>query len=193
VAQLLDLFPRSSLGAVAGPWPSEHRYYDLLGVDEEPYREKYREQNRISNERIAVYHGGIRQTSFGIWPMLTKHPLRFPAAGVEYDHAHNVRGARVADISTVLMHYKYIGDFAAYAERAVREQSFYQNSMEYRGYLAAIEQNPELRLYSDTARALRSVDQLVKEGFLVVSDVYRARVEAAGLLPAEDPGRLPTA
>ena len=60
----------------------------------------------------------------------------------------------------------------------MRERSFYKNSQEYRSYLQTLERNPALSLYSDRARELGSVDQLVEQGFLVVSDAYMAWVEA---------------
>ena len=106
VAQLLDLFPRGALSPMSPFWRREHRYYDLSEIEEKPYREKYSEQNRTFNDRIVVYHGGIRKTSFGVRPLLTKHPLQFPATGMQYINSHNVRAARVADVSAVLLHYK---------------------------------------------------------------------------------------
>jgi hypothetical protein len=174
VAHLLDLFPRGPLQGASTAWRTDHRFFSLDAIDRQPYREKYSETNYPSNEQIAVYYGGVREEHFGVRPMLTKHPLQFPSGGLTYVNSHNVRGARVADVSAVLLHYKYVSGFVGYAQRLVREGSFYNGSAEYKGYLDALERTPSLDLHSEGARELHAVDQLVEEGFLVASDAYRA-------------------
>jgi hypothetical protein len=174
VAHLLDMFPRAPLTECPGHWRQTHCYYDLTGLEPEEYRARYGDQNEIADEQIRVLHGGVRALYFGVRPMLTKHPLQFPAAGVEWVNSHNVRGASVADVSGVLLHYKFVSGFVDYAERLVREGSFYRDSAEYRGYLAALEAKPRLSLYSDAARELSGTDQLVAEGLLHTSHAYRA-------------------
>lgn len=188
VAHLLDLFPRGPLREAGPAWRAGHRFYSLGTIDRQPYREKYGEANRPSSEQIAVYYGGMREERFGVRPMLTKHPLQFPAGGVTYVNSHNVRGARVADVSAVLLHYKYVSGFVQYARRVVREGGFYRGAAEYKGYLDALERTPDLDLHSEGARELHTVDQLVGEGFLVASDAYRAWVREA-TAPIEEGSR----
>ncbi len=176
VAQMLDLFPRASLAAAEPDWRRGHRFYDLSSVDVEPYGEKFGRWNRASNGGIGIHYGGVREARFGVRPMLTKHPLQFPSGGVRYQSSHGVRGARVADVSAVLLHYKYVAGFADYARRVTAEGGFYNGSAEYRGYLDALDADPALSLYTERARRLEHVDQLVGEGFLVESEAYRAHV-----------------
>jgi hypothetical protein len=174
VAHLLDMFPRGPLTGGPGHWRQTHCYYDLTGIETEEYRAKYGDQNDVADERIRVLHGGVRALHFGVRPMLTKHPLQFPAAGVEWVNSHNVRRANVADVSAVLLHFKFVSGFVDYAKRLVRERSFYRDSAEYRGYLDALEAQPQLSLYSGAAREFVGTDHLVAEGLLHVSDRFRA-------------------
>lgn len=191
VAHLLDLFPQGPLRSAGTSWRTEHRFYDVDAIDRQAYREKYREANRPHNEDIDVYYGGVREAHFGVRPMLTKHPLQFPSGGLTYVNSHNVRGARVADVSAVLLHYKYVSGFVEYARRVVQEGSFYDGSAEYEGYLDALERAPNLGLYSDGARELRAVDQLVDERFLVASDAYRVWASGGEPRYTGEPGRAP--
>jgi len=48
----------------------------------------------------------------------------------------------------------------------------------YRRYLEVVEQNPGIRIRQATARELGSVNDLVDDGFLVVSEEYRKWAEA---------------
>ncbi|TVP45850.1 MAG: glycosyltransferase family 2 protein [Gemmatimonadales bacterium] len=179
VAHLLDMFPRGPLLRAPEPWRQTHRFYDLSSISRQPYRKKYGERNRTATDRIEVLYGGIRDLRFGVQPMLTKHPLQFPGRGVRFVNSHNVHGARVADVSAALLHFKYVEGFTEYAETAVTERSFFRDSLEYRSYLEALRADPDLDLWSPSARELHSVDQLANEGFLVVPDTY-----VQGLYPA---------
>jgi len=171
VAHLLDMFPSGPV--CAGHWRDDHRFYDLSAVSTQPYREKYGTRNEASNDRIDVLYGGVREARFGVRPMLTKHPLQFPSASVRYVNSHNVEGARVADVSGVLLHFKYASGFPEYARRIVSERSFYNGSAEYEAYLDAITDDSSFELYTERARELLAVDQLLSEGLVAESEEYR--------------------
>jgi hypothetical protein len=79
----------------------------------------------------------------------------------------------VADVSAVLLHYKYVGNFAEYVKAIVKEESFSMNSREYKQYLRAIEADSGLSLYSSTASEFSTVEKLLDEGFLVASEQFR--------------------
>ncbi len=181
VAHLLDLFPKGALRGDDGRrWRAEHRFYDNTGLWQQPYQERFGHSNRRSNEGIVIFHGGVRDARLGVSPLLTKHPLTFPPGKLRIDGSHNVFEARVADFSAVLLHYKYVAGFLDYMKRIVAEASFYENSSQYRGYVEAIEADPALSLHSATATELRSIDQLVAEGFLVTSPSFAARAVGEG-------------
>jgi hypothetical protein len=87
---------------------------------------------------------------------------------------HHAEGARIADVSAVLLHYPFVESFYAKVVDAVKDGRYgYLTSDEYRSYLAGFNRDPEVRLKLATARELVNVDQLVEEGFLVSSSDYR--------------------
>jgi hypothetical protein len=179
VAQMLDLFPRGAITEVSSnDWRSEHRCYNLTDVEKESYAAFYGDSNETPPGDLELFRGGIRLSAFGAKPLLTKHPLLFPQAGLTYVNAHHVNGARVADLTAVLLHYKYVGDFVDYVKKIVATESFWNNSREYKQYLDAIESDPQLSLYSGTASELSTVERLLEQGFLVASDSFRDEVEA---------------
>src|ERR671920_905802 len=60
--------------------------------------------------------------------------------------------------------------------QAVREESYPYNSRQYKKYLEVLENTPSLQVKRETARELRSVNDLVENGFLVVSEEYMTLV-----------------
>jgi hypothetical protein len=178
VAQMLDLFPRGAITEVSNAnWRTEHRCYNLSDVEKESYTAFYNGSNETPAGDLELFRGGIRLSAFGAKPLLTKHPLLFPHRGLAYVNAHHVSGARVADLTAVLLHYKYAGDFVDYVKDIVESESFWNNSREYKQYLDAIEADPQLSLYSGAASEFSSVELLLEQGFLVASDSFRDEVE----------------
>jgi hypothetical protein len=178
LAQMLDLFPQGAITEGSGTaWRREHRFYSLGGLERQSYSAFYGESNEAPPVGLEVMHGGIRSSAFQVRALLTKHPLLFPSRGIAYLHAHHVRGARVADVSAVLLHYKYVGGFAERVEAIVKAESFSMNSREYKQYLRAIESDAGLSLYSETASELSTVEQLLDERFLVASEHFRGELE----------------
>jgi len=176
-AQMLDLFPQGPITKNSGAdWRQEHRFYCLSDLERKPYAAFYGGRNEAPPVELDVMHGGIRYSAFQVRAMLTKHPLLFPSSGIAYLQAHHVRGARVADVSGVLLHYKFVGDFADYVRTCVKAESFWMNSHEYKQYLRAIEANPDLCLYSEAASEFSTVERLVEQGFLIASDSFRGEI-----------------
>lgn len=175
VAQLLDMFPQGAIhrSSVEG-WRRDHRFYSLGDLEREPYASFYGKANVAPAVDIDVMHGGIRGSAFDARVLLTKHPLLFPSAGVSYLHAHHVSAARVADVSAVLLHYKFVGDFVGFVENVVKEESYSTNSREYKKYLETLNQSPDLRLHSRDALEFKSTERLLEENFLVASNTYRS-------------------
>ena len=174
LAQMLDLFPQAAITEGSGTaWRGAHRFYSLGDLQRQPYATFYGESNQAPPVGLEVMHGGIRSSAFQVRALLTKHPLLFPSRGIAYLHAHHVRGARVADVSAVLLHYKYVAGFADRVQAIVKEESFSMNSREYKQYLRAIQADSGLSLYSQAASELSTVEQLLDEGFLVASERFR--------------------
>ncbi len=190
VGQMLDMFAAEP--AQPGGEPDERGLRErfplaqLAHVQPKSY-ERYEAVNSISNPAITVMYGGVRKALFGTDVYLTKHPLIFLEAPVQpiTPSAHGACGARVADLSCVLYHYKFIKDFAQRVRQAVAEENYYLASQEYKQYLAVLEREPVLSFDLPGAWPVASADELVERGFLAVSDQYLRWVARAGPLPRE--------
>lgn len=183
MAQMLDLFPDGPPSS----WPQGGReliaasiWYDLSAIEARPPGRAAR-VNRFADPRMSFYAGGIRSSAFGATPLLTKFPLlyRRNGRGPVLESAHLCRGARVADVSGLLLHYKYDRQFLERCRRAVEEGNFFANSGAYRLYLEALEGRPDLVLRTPRARRYSGPDELVSVGLLAASAAYREYVERA--------------
>ncbi len=177
VAQVLDMFrttiPNSMLHLKA------YDLYDISHIKKDAlsmphgFEECGLRLTKNLNHNVRFFRGGIRAQLFdldSIW--LTKMPLLFNRRPLDpLIHQHFSNHATIADISTVLLHYKFTHGFQRQAQRAVRHKQYLNDSAEYVQYLAVLQKNPSLELKESTAKLL-SVNQLLDEGFLVISDDY---------------------
>src|SRR5215218_811605 len=185
-AQMLDMFPEEPLSGREGnlqdePLKERHRFYDISNISRRSNKRRhYRHNNTLENDDIVMFSSGIRGAIFGDnRSLLTKHPLVFLDGKIKPLHPgpHWVANARIADISCVLLHYKFLdGYFQKQAAQAVREGQYYNASARYKRYLEALDKNPTLKMKRESARELKGVNDLVENGFLVVSEGYMVRV-----------------
>lgn len=183
VAHLLDMFSANGSLKTTDEHKrgikDKYKNYDLSSIDVREYDE-YWSYNRstLSSSQIKVYTGGVRKSSFGFEGCLTKHPLvrADRISPVDFD-IHSVEGAYIADVSCVLHHYILVAGFIEKAERVSREESYFNNSYEYKKYIKKIKQEDDIVSYNN----LRSIEQcpdLVSVGFLTTSHEYEKYVEA---------------
>jgi hypothetical protein len=133
-----------------------HRYYDLTAIRKFKYLKNH-----------TLLKGGVRSTAFGCDAiLLVKHSLIKYHRGMFRPDPHWLHGAKIADITAVLLHYKFIKGFEDRVADATRRKNHYQQSKEYVAYQRALEKNPALSLHSSKARPLSSLHDLVSEGFL---------------------------
>jgi Glycosyl transferase family 2 len=186
VAQMLDMFPDRALSTQISqedePLKELYRFYDISSIEKEDYgRRRGRRSNVAANDDIKVFHGGIRKDIFDANFMLTKHPLMFLGGEARHKNndngLHSIRNARIADFSCVLYHYKLVDGFQERAARAAREENYALATFHYKRYHELLERNPGDKIWKDTARELGSVNELIDNGFLVVSDEYREWAE----------------
>jgi hypothetical protein len=79
-------------------------YYDISDIEKEDYL-----WSKRSNPAIKMHWGGIRKRVFGTINGLTKSPLVFMDGKVKpFITWHHPKGARMADISCLLMHYPFV-------------------------------------------------------------------------------------
>jgi len=96
---------------------------------------------------------------------------------------HHVTGARVADVSGVLLHYPFVSAFWKKVQDAVRTGRYGRTTTaEYEAYAAALARNPGLTLMRTTARRFEGLEPLIQERFLAVSERYRQWVRAGASL-----------
>lgn len=187
LSYLLDMF--SAEVEFAPPEPGEdmvkqYCYYDISNIEKHLYGisfAAYTNYNNLSDKNMTNYSGGIRRKAFvnhGGGYLLSKHPLFFIDGRIEpVVHPHYSNKAFIADINGVLKHYKFISSFK---EKVVRSLEFkdycYYAELEYKEYLNVIKDKNRFSLYSPQARKLENIEQLVREGFLRVSEKYRAYV-----------------
>src|SRR5215218_7206143 len=182
VAQMLDMFPDEALSGSASspdePLKERHRFYDISNIQTKGIKEHGR-NNIYESDDIEYFLGAIRSTLFGTKVYLTRFALMFsdgrlkPFAG----SGHRVDNARVADLTCVYLHYKFLDEhFHNKVASAVREENYPYNSSQYKKYLEVLEKNPGLLVKGEGARELRSVNELVENHFLVVSEEYMVLV-----------------
>lgn len=182
VGQMLDLFAYQPDGA---PQRSDetlrqqYRWYDIADIQRLNYARSFKRDNSVSNDRIELYWGGVRKRLFGTDDWLSKHPLVFVGGTTTFrgNTAHDVFGVRVADFSCVLLHYKFLDNFRALTARAVQEQNYINDSAQYKRYHQVLQEQPDMQIYAATSRELHSVDDLIEQQFLVVSEAYQAWAE----------------
>src|SRR5215213_2299210 len=182
VAQMLDMFPEEPLSGRASspdePLKERHRFYDISNIQTKGIKEHGR-NNIYESDDIEYFLGGIRSTLFGTKAYLTRFSLTFSDGRVKpfAGSGHRVDNARVADLTCVYLHYKFLDEhFHKKVASAVREGNYPYNSSQYKKYLEVLEKNPGLLVKGEGARELRSVNDLVENLFLVVSEEYMVLV-----------------
>src|ERR687889_202687 len=186
-AQMLDMFPEEPLSGREGNLQDEPlkellRFYDISNISRRSIKELHHLHNRnntLQSDEIEMFRDGIQNTIFGSKPLRTKFPLVFTDGTIKpFDRSsHWVDNAKIADITCVLLHYKFLdGYLQKQAAQAVREGQYHNNSARYKRYLEVLDKNPTLKMKQESARELRGVNDLVENGFLVVSEEYMMRV-----------------
>ncbi len=181
LTQMLDMFPDRPMSSLAHKrresLKQDHCYYDLsevtrIGYLEEPLTAAYGGKNTIAMADTAVYWGGIRKTILGIHCFLTKHSLFRTGDGLQlFPHVHYVNGARLADVSGVLLHYKFASNAAD--EAAQNQSAFAATRHNYNKVIGVITAQPDLRIRRETARTFRRAGDLIEHGFLFGSQEFR--------------------
>lgn len=171
VTQMLDLYSAHDVGTGGHDenFRKSHRYYDLAHLEKTPYEI----DNHVSNPGIPFFIGGTRNRVFGldrVW--VTKHALIRYQGAIELKHEHYVTGARLADITAVLCHYKFLDHFPAYVADAVSKEYHAGDSIEYKSYQKALTQSGRLNLFHAGSKELICSDQLLSDEFVHGSDPF---------------------
>ena len=169
--QMLDMFPEEPLSeqskSVDEPLKQRHRFYDISNIDKVRMKGTDYLRTRdttLESEEIESFRGGIRDTLFSTFPYLTKVPLVFldgetrPMDG----SSHRVGVARIADVTGVLFHYKFLDEhFHGQVAQAVREEHGIMNSAKYKMYKEVLDNSPSLTVKLETATEFLGLNDLL--------------------------------
>ena len=130
-------------------------------------------------------HGGVRARLFhddaGAGPVLQKVPLIRWRKDIKYTSSkHTAFPCRLADVSGVLMHFKYLPEFADQVRAEVRRGQHYLGAREYRTYQRRLDAGAPLSPVGPQSRRYRDSRQLVELGLMSSSTAYERHVERAG-------------
>lgn len=171
VAQMLDLFPDSTLGELdhGADFAAAHRFYDLSAIEKTRYF-----WGAAPGSAVRMHLGGIRGQIFGTLNGLTKAALVRADDGVEvFVGWHHTRFARIAELTGVLLHYPFAGGFESKVQDAATTGRYGRSAtQEYRQYWQVLQQSPDRALRQATARVWDGLPPLVQDGFLIVPDDY---------------------
>lgn len=191
VAHLLDMVPDATLGEIArhnipaigcAQW-----YFDSADIQKHPY---FVRGNVVSNDAVKLWYGGVRERLFHIGKLLlTKHALNFGDGKLIVYSGHTIGNRRIADVTGLLLHYKYIGDVHSHIRQAVENRNYFDSSREYRCYLEQFDNNPSLRFTSPASVPYGGHESLLNEGMFTMTASYRDHVARAGNSPGGRPGR----
>ena len=173
VAQMLDMFsdtPLAELESTLGDLLNEkYVYYDTSLISKTEYLWSVR-----SNAEIKMHWGGVRKAVFGTDNGLTKSPLVLMDGKVKtFITWHHVKGARMADISCLLLHYPFVSSFYAKVKDAVRTGRYGMRvTDEYKAYARGLNGTANLNFKRDSARRFTGLEALIEDQFLIISDKY---------------------
>jgi hypothetical protein len=186
-AQILDMLSEEPLSGREGnlqdePLKERHRFYDISNISRKSIKELHHLHNRnntLESDEIEIFRDGVRSAIFSDRPLLTKFPLVFRDGTIKlFDgSSHWVANAKIADITCVLLHYKFLDGH--FYKQAIRQGHYHDDSARYthyKKYLEVLDKNPTLQVKRESARELRGVNDLVENGFLVVSEEYMMTV-----------------
>lgn len=123
--------------------------------------------------RSVRYKIGILSENWGVLPpMLIKMPLIRGGSG-HWVTSHRTTPMVLADVTGVLLHYKFFSDFHDRVATALAERQHYDSSSEYARYEAALQNDPCLSFYYEGSVPYRGSRDLVERGFINTSSKYQ--------------------
>lgn len=166
VAPMLDLFrdiwideeDLAPFNPEAGDW-----FFDISAIEKLPYDVP---QNQVASSKIRYWRGGIRKQLFDLNVSLSKCPLNFNDGKVIFKDSHKVLFRKIADITGILRHYKFVKNVEGGVEKFHAKQKYRE------GYERALQNNPEARFRMSTATRYTSPQQFQELGLYTLSEPY---------------------
>jgi hypothetical protein len=108
-------------------------------------------------------------------PQLRKIPLVKWGSHVRYVTSHRTTRIKLADVTGVLLHFKFLRDFHDRVMREVARKEHFAQGSEYARYLHLLERNPRLSLHDGDSVTYEGTSQLVALGHLRDAPGWRER------------------
>lgn len=126
--------------------------------------------------------GGVRQRVF--WsrrhgqdvapPAIQKIPLVKWRRGMKFlSSTHEVSPLKIADISGVLLHFKFLQDFHKRAMEEVQRKEHYNGASEYALYLDILEENPDISFHNQDSVKFAGSEELVSRKLMTSTNAFR--------------------
>lgn len=184
--QMLDLFSDLSLSVTARMTHAEalkhFRRYSLADVEARDFFDpglpfaSHVVNSRCADRNIRFLFGGIRKRQFGEACCLSKQALvrNLPEIGLQA-HPHLSENVRCADVSALLLHYKFAGDVLAREADQVARGVWKHG--EDRARVRMLTDRPDFRIDCPAKQTFTGPEPLVEQGFLHVPAAARAAIE----------------
>jgi glycosyltransferase involved in cell wall biosynthesis len=115
-------------------------------------------------------------------PSLNKVPLVYWNASLSYaDGAHYLYNAKIAAETGALLHFKFLGDFAARIGNATLAAAYFNQGEEYKRYNARLKSQDDIRFQCNLTVPFKGSRQLIDLGLIRPSEAPRS-IEAKRLL-----------
>lgn len=188
VAPLLDMYSGQSL-AQTGYKGGE----DLLTTC--PYfdAEGYEFTGPKDPGPSVIKRGGPRKRMF--WdgfdrpypaPFLNKIPLAKWREDLALEAStHVLEGVKLAGVTGMLLHFKFLQDFAWTAAREIERKEHFRGAMQYEAYNDILSSNPDLSAFWEGSVRFRNSWQLVELGLIQVPNDYIFREIRHGKKPGQ--------
>ena len=126
-------------------------------------------------------HGGCRARLFyehaAAGPVLQKVPLIRWRPEIKYTSSkHTAFPCRLADVSGMLLHFKYLPEFAAQVRAEVARGQHFLGAKEYRAYLRRLEQGEAFSFMAAVSQRYRDSRQLVELGLMQATPAFESHV-----------------
>ena len=186
LVQMLDLYPQGILDAQWGSvdFRQHHGWFELDSIAKKPVPAGLDNQLPETLD-LQLHYGGVRKRVFGAEPLLSKFSLIKPNGLLQLVGLHLVSWARVADLSCLVYHYKFLAGFTQRVTAAVGQGQYYRGALEYRQYQAKLQASPPLELWCSQSLELGSAEQLLELEFIKASATYRQLGDGKAALDLE--------
>ena len=162
-------------------------YYDISNIVKHDYG-LYEEnkKNQFESKYIKIYKGGIRSKIFGNNSpfFLIKHPLMFIDENIiPFTTPHFCNMAKLADVTCILKHYKFINSFFDKVKKIISENNYPKYALtEYKMYNDYFKKNTSIGFYSENSMKFNNVIELVENDFINVSQKYTDYINSIKIL-----------